>query len=327
MLFRISSIPAAVQAVGARLVRWYVRHTPTMWYRAIRRPWQRLVLLTLLTLVVSGCGRAATTPMPEVVHRWSAPPVVISLARKTVFNDLPRLVLYADGTVIRTRDEYTGTAWRRFIDRAQLPPADLCTLLSQIDATGFFTVNPADYVPPSVVDGTSTIIRVDAWQSGSISAYALDSALDESLSDVVVPPGLAATYRLLATYAPPNPMPYHPERIVVDVRAIAATDVPAIVATGVPTQTQPPVAAWPVAGVVLADLVTQTDPLAGPPAAAMYDVFTTDSAAGRFYQEDGQIYSVSVRPLLPYEVWPSSSPQRLTTFAMTPTVPLACPGS
>jgi hypothetical protein len=257
MLFRISSLPPAVQAVGAPLVRWYGRRPPTIWRWAIRRPWQRLVLLTLLSLVVSGCGRAAVTPTPEVVHRWSASPIVVSLTQSNSVsrNTLPRLVIYADGTMIRTRDEYIETDRRQFIDRAQLPPADLCRLLGQIDTAGFFAVKPTDYVPPKVVDLGNTIIHVNAWQSNTISAYALGFAINEPGSGAVVPPGLAATYQLLTTYAPPNPMPYHPERIVVDVAAIAATDVPAIVATDAPTQTQTAVAAWPVADLVLADLV------------------------------------------------------------------------
>jgi hypothetical protein len=301
------------------------------WRWAIRRPWMRFGLLMMLCLVVSGCGLAAVTPTPGLMHEWSATPVLVTLqTQQGMFGArtrLPSLVIYADGTVIRMREESTAMGRRQFIDRAQLPPADLCRLLGQIDAAGFFEVNPADYVNPRVVDLGNTIISVDAWRSNAISAYALEIAVDEPRSGAVVPPGLAATYRLLATYTPPNFMPYQPERIDVDVAAIAATDVPAIVVTDVPTQTaQTAVAAWPVAGLVLADLVKQREPLDGPPAAAIYALFATDTAATRFYQADGQVYAVRVRPLLPFEQWPSRGSQGLTTFAMTPTVPLACPG-
>jgi hypothetical protein len=131
-----------------------------------------------------------------------------------------------------------------------------------------------------------------------------------------VPPGLAATYRLLATYALPNPVPYQPERIDLDVTAVAETDLPA----------QATVEAWPVVGLDLADLVTQMELLDGPAAAAISPLFAADTSAVRWYQADGQVYAVRVRPLLPYEVWPSRSSRGLTTFATTPTAPLACAG-
>ncbi|CAG0940712.1 hypothetical protein ANRL1_00253 [Anaerolineae bacterium] len=107
----------------------------------MRRSFTFHFVLGLATIfwILSAC-KPANAPTS---HAWEAEPVLISLFTATnntrrvdyEWSKLPDLVVYADGRTLVTRTED-----KRIIYETHLQPAEVCSLLQQIVADGFWNL-------------------------------------------------------------------------------------------------------------------------------------------------------------------------------------------
>lgn len=277
-----------------------------------------LVLLVVFAFVLGACEK----PVP---HNWNAPPVLVQHYTSPgltpyiyEWSNMPDLVLYADGRVIVTDEGHSGVKWTRAVNEARLSNSQVCAILYQIEANGFFDFKEINYhEPEDVYDFLTTFITVNAWKSNSVSAYALNYALhpDENTAKETVPSALADTYNLLLEFAPENPTPYQPERIAL------------LITSFEPSQAAP---LWPLESPSLKSMAADRDNygnaevlLEGQEAADVYALFSGDWTIS--FQEDGVAYEITVRPLLPYEIWnPEKDLARVPIYQDTPTTPMTC---
>jgi hypothetical protein len=277
----------------------------------------RFVILLAVTIVGSIVLAACQSNSQKEPHRWQAVPVLIELYTSPGFtppdfawNKMPELVVYADGRVIRTQLDYAGSEYQRSVLEAHLASSEICSLLTQIEANGFFDPSAGVYTPPGVTDMGTTFITVKAWQTQQISAYGLDFALDTQYGPAggIASPALTKTYILLSQFAPANAQPYQPDRVAVLVHPLESSQAAQL---------------WPIADLKLSTLITDTTTgraevvLDGDKATQVYQLFADHLSVA--FSENGKAYQVSVRPLLPLEIW-----QGAYSFEMTPTVQLSC---
>jgi hypothetical protein len=204
----------------------------------------------------------------------------------------PDLLLYADGRLVRRTD--------RGLQEARLSRGEVCALLNAIEAAGFFDYEEAAYqqalaaLPLGLV--STTRLRVEAWRARRASLEGLREALDDGTVAAQVPPGLAATYRLLAGYQPAQLATYRFQQLAVTLYQY-------------PPDAAPEAAAWPLADPTLqslydsATLPNRTEGVAvlleGQRATRVHAAL--QAAERRRFAEGGETYAVSARPLLPYE--------------------------
>jgi hypothetical protein len=271
-------------------------------------------ILLLVCLFVAACK---PTDVPNAAapssHTWAAEPVLISLFTATNFthtyfyewSKLPDLVVYADGRVLLAREEP-----KRVVYEAHLQSADLCSLLQQITADGFWDLQQKDYKAADYADLYTIWIDVNAWRRQEVSAYGLDS--DYLVTPM--PPALKSTYIHLRDYMPSNLQPFQPDKLVVSV---------------LEQDQQPTGVEWPLQTPSLADLHSREKGnwsgavIDGQEASDIYKLFAGDFS--RPYKENGKIYQLTIRPLLPFEVWEANRNQTLPPkFQQTPTSELKC---
>jgi hypothetical protein len=282
----------------------------------------RVGAFALLSLALIGCGAPAISPTPTAAtHSWPASPVVASLyhgpgytSRSDAWSAMPSLVVYADGRVIVTSFEQSGSEYLRSVELAQIAPAEVCSLLGAIDGYGFFDYDSDDYPRPQITDNGTTQIKVDAWRSMDASAYALHYVLGEPDLLDSVPSSLVETYRLLSDFSPPNRAPYRPERISLLIETTTSAE---------------PAADWPLAAPSLKELLASMNEdtkelvLDGQQAADVYALFGKHESM--IYSDGVTRYTITLRPLLPLEIWgPEQGWGRNSEFDTAPTVDLTC---
>jgi hypothetical protein len=270
--------------------------------------------LSIIFLLVAAC-KAADVPSS---HTWDAQPVLISLFTATnntmrvdyEWSKLPDLVVYADGRLLVTRTEA-----KQSIYEAHLQPSEICSLLQQIAADGFGDMQQKDYAAVKGADFQAIWIGINAWQRTEISAYGLDSALRDDSTAALVPPALKATYRRLRDYAPANLQIFQPDKLVVAVLGLDQQE----------TATE-----WPLQKPGLADLLSREHGnwtgvvIDNQEASNVYQLFAGDFS--RTYRENGKTYQLTIRPLLPFEIWETDRKWTLPpTFQLTPTSKFKCP--
>jgi hypothetical protein len=275
------------------------------------------------------------SPSPEVsetptVYHWQASPVLVEFWNSPSGEGggslLPEFVLYADGGVITTRliSSAAGSTFR--VSEARLSTEEVCALLTQIEADGFFEFNSSDYRPEEITDAATTHITVNAWRNRQVSAYALDYAMWDMGTEyeIDLPPALVATYQHLSNYSPPNLQPYQPERVALFIEWYES-DSP----TAAPL--------WPLAELSIHSLLERAVAtegwnqekvvmLEGMEAAQVYAHFN-----GEFhkqYSEEGRTYWMTARPLLPLEEWEPISgwpwDREPYSYSTSPTTELTC---
>jgi hypothetical protein len=291
---------------------------------------RRAGAFALLSLGLIGCVRQIAPPSPP------PPPtsrVVASLYNGPGFTDsatawslMPRLVIYADGRVIVTSYAYVNAEYTRSVELAQVAPAEVCSLLAQIDGAGFFDYDPADYPDFDASDLGTTEISVDAWRSKQVSAYGLSFFLNPEPEDgikefmqtmgITFSDALSSTYSLLSGYRPPNPAPYQPERVVLLIDS---------------SNSSRPASDWPLDSPSLKDLLATVKEddrhpevvLEGQQAADVYALF--GQLVTQIYADGDTSYEVTLRPLLPQELWEREDGWgRNAQFAAAPDAELAC---
>jgi sugar lactone lactonase YvrE len=297
-------------------------------------------MLLLLMLTLSGCGPSdrqpaagapslSTIPMqPAADERWLASPVLIMLypapgfvEQRWAWSTMPELVVYADGTVIVARERFDYGTMVRSVAMATIGPDEICTILRMIESAGFFAMNPGDYVAPTTLHEETIVMTVAAWRSQAVEAYGLHTAMTApaaSETTPVVPGPLADTYAFLSRYDPSGAQPYQPEQVAVLIEPVAEEEADDLVAPE-----------WSVPEVSLRDLAPKPGEreaevvLTGPQAAAV------STRLGQKYSqpftENGSKYDVSVRPLLPLEVWDDRTGWAYTpSFTDSPQTELTC---
>jgi DNA-binding beta-propeller fold protein YncE len=234
-------------------------------------------------------------------HTWVASPVLMSLETEAGFTSYeyawsltPDLILYSDGLLVGTNWEpswpdYIPTVWQ-----ANLSNSEMCDLLYEIESLGFYDFDNKDYEEPGVTDQQTIILSAHTWRTNYISAYALSDYIGNSEPNNRS--ALVNTYHLLSNFKPANTSAYQPDQVALLVSE--AQGEPHTVA----------VALWPFEDINLAELATKMDRfntvetlLEGPLAKEIYRQF-----AGYWTQpfiEDGKIYTVTIRPLFPLEIY------------------------
>jgi hypothetical protein len=220
--------------------------------------------------------------------------------------DTPTLVVYADGQVIiRTRDWSYGytVLWHE----ARLTTDEVCQLFSRIDRAGFFDVeggnnsfmreeDPIYNLPDGlqIGDGAGVyIIQVNGTPSKQVDIY---SELAPFVVDEV-----RTVMELLQEYQPAGLQPYQPEHILLWVESgdTAWWLPPTPRATPWPWPTD-----YPSLGEAVRDSGVGALLLNGSTATPLLDI---QNGAG-VVNENGSLYSIIVRPLLPHESPDSISP-------------------
>lgn len=271
-----------------------------------KRMWALCVMSILLLL--AGCtmlGSTFVTPtsITSLEQEWEAGPVLVAFG--SFFEDPwpfgvsspPQFVLYSDGRLVVRESGELQEQW--------LSQQEVCELLESIEAAGFFTFDAQAYhqaVDENVALGLVSITRIDvyAWQSREVRAEGLEEMLGQAAAEV--PPGLRATYELLEGYRPQDLQlqPYAYEEVALALYRVEPGSTPDVERV------------WPLDSPSLADLYARAVEggvenreqgvallLTGEEARRVLEAL--DQADGDLFVEDGEIYSLSARPLLPYE--------------------------
>jgi hypothetical protein len=262
----------------------------------------------------------AVQPWPEgKVERWKAPPVVLEVYTGPGFTEpelaqtsLPEMVVYADGRVITTQHQRIGEYhYQRTIHETQLSQGQLCQLLWQLEANGFYRVDQKAYVPPTITDHGVTNITARTWLSNTISAYDLYDAVNHQFGGVA-PLELANTYLFLNALRLPEGKPYIADQVTLIVNQRPDRDAARL---------------WPWSDVRLKDLAdkeSRSKPYQfhGEQAARIQ---TAVNDHWQLFEEDGKVYSVYLRPRLPYEQGNFDHYSREPyAYALEPTFDLVC---
>ena len=217
----------------------------------------------------------------------------------------PRIVVYADGQlIVRRRDwEYGQTVlW----DEASLTRDDLCQLLGRIDRAGFFDVeggnNSVTYEDDPIYNlpeglqfgegGGDHIIQVNGTPSKQVDIYyeLVPFVVDE----------VRTVIELLQEYRPAGLQPYHPQHILVWVETGES-------AWWLPPTPGPTPWPWPTNYPSLSGAIGVNGNkllLSGSDAAALLNIPTGAAVVN----DNGTLYSIIVRPLLPHEAPDDISP-------------------
>jgi|SRR5579859_194144 len=201
--------------------------------------------------------------------------------------DLPQIVLYTDGELLiaGSYPEYSKT---------MLSTSDICSLLQQIANTGFFQVNGTGVLgkddpiynfgatpAPLVLGPSINAIQVNGNPAKFVGFY-------PAYEEYVINP-IKLVLRLLKTYRPTGLRPYIPTRLLLWVETVQRGD-----------QSQPRI--WP------ENLPALADWLGGAPynlALVQGDLvepmLKLPQSHAVVYTDQGQEYSVVMRPLLPHE--------------------------
>jgi len=229
------------------------------------------------------------------------------------------LVLYADGRLIVRQGYEANGEWRRQLMTKVLSRAELCSVLNTVDQTGFLDYSPAAYRPQNSdyfsIDGSdSTIIAVNSWRSNFGNFFALSSYLrfssmaaesGQSILDdpgaPVIQPALRDMYYFLESLKQSDAEVYQPERLGLIVTKYESVRV----------QPDSPIIDWPFNELSLAEIEKFTSDgyssqfyiVEGRNAASIYDYFNNSFGFyGENVRQNGQVYVVFLRPILPYEI-------------------------
>jgi len=261
---------------------------------------------------------------PLTAHKWLPQTVLLKMESGggdgcCLYSYPAELVLYADGRLIVRQGYEANGEWRRQLMTKVLSRAELCSVLNTVDQTGFLDYSPAAYRPQNSdyfsIDGSdSTIIAVNSWRSNFGNFFALSSYLrfssmaaesGQSILDdpgaPVIPPALRDMYYFLESLKQSDAEVYQPERLGLIVTKYESVRV----------QPDSPIIDWPFNELSLAEIEKFTSDgyssqfyiVEGRNAASIYDYFNNSFGFyGENVRQNGQVYVVFLRPILPYEI-------------------------
>lgn len=267
----------------------------------------------------------STPSHPLIDHKWQPEKALIYIDSVggdgcCFFPIPPRLVLYADGTLILTRYDETenGAGWH--IWKKNLSRQQICQHLNTLDQVGFLEYDPTTYVfdgSPRVWGGGDLLINVKAWKSNGGAFRDLDVYVSMQLEGEAgrgtptILPALVDTYLLLGNYPEDGFESYSSQELGLWI--MEPTEFP----EGVPYIQGSELGAWPIERISLSKLFgnktsSNSSPqmrflkLSGEEAVNLFN-FVGDSFndGDTVYEieKDGskKYYSIFARPLLPYE--------------------------
>lgn len=209
--------------------------------------------------------------------------------------DAPRFVLYSDGQLILKKNGLTAESMM-FVE-TQLTAVEVCSLLDRIRQAGFF--NDYTYDPDLFGDGPSKlIIQINGEPNKQVEVY--PGALPYVTQEI------STTYQILSDFLPGGELhPYHPAKVMLWLEQPA------------PSETDPMlVQAWPSEFAALTEIwqdpLRPTVWLEGQLAADILQLYDYEMKF-LYFQDEGELYAVIARPILPHETsrrispWPSAS--------------------
>jgi hypothetical protein len=217
------------------------------------------------------------------------------------FQYTPLLVLYGDGRLVQRRCQEDICQYRQTI----LAEADLCQLVNAIDRTGFLNLGEDAAALPT--EGNAAIrldIHLDVEQTVVVSdleRWVSDPGWYQretgcvTCNPAVINPAVIALYRLLTTYAGERWVGLETARLAVWLSK------PVIAGTPQP---------WGADLIPLDELAARADcgygawqavTLEGPPASALADALASRGAEAPLFEQEGKVWQVQSRWLLPYE--------------------------
>ena len=230
-------------------------------------------------------------------------------------------ILYPNGELFIS--DWNSTISGYEISHAELSKEEVCNLLNSIDQAGFFEYDPSTYIDspdswiPPVFGAGKITITIEGWQTNSVSLYGLDYFIQEmetgkaysgclkcnNTNYPTILPAIKNTFVLLRDYRPEQLTVYDYERLGV---WIDKSDL------GLePTS-------WPILSIDLEKYIAQegkssTEPniiLTGQNAQKVYNLMGNSiQQCGINFIQNGEIYRVFARPLLPDEFTSSTSTQ------------------
>lgn len=257
-------------------------------------------------LLASACASARDAASPgETRERWLTGPVIASVERASgecfycYFSLPPEAVLYADGLHILAHEF-------QFYERT-LPDDEVCSLLTDIDRSGYFEYSGEQYeqfYTSNAMKPNSENYRIDidAWKSNSLELPGFGLLFDLHQEAVEWPAALRIPYQALAKVDPSSMQVYLPERVAVHIEEDPDLGFE--------------LAEWRTSSPSLTDLIARYADvgtpesessegeliLTGTEARAMLVQFNDRAwGAENVFVLDDQRYVVAIRALLPYE--------------------------
>ena len=238
------------------------------------------------------------TPTPTLAaHEWTPDEVLVRfIGEDTMWRSFnpsylpPNLTLFANGQLFLYHEE------TRQLLAGQLSDESICELLYTIERNGFFDLDPAAYSfsrPAATARPPIYRVEIHAWRSNTLEVYGGSEGTRPGL-----PANIRNILRALSAVRLEGLTIYQPERLGVWFSEYI--------------RPRPDNLRWPLIAPKLADLSMRSlfyKPLARPSlilegeqALKMFQVFDQSvSGMGEAVEEDGTIYQVLARPLLPDE--------------------------
>ena len=192
--------------------------------------------------------------------------------------DIPALVIYRDGQMITNQD---GT-----LLTSQLTPADLCMLMGKLQSAGFFGADLfTSKVPVQSGDEPTLILQINGTPSREVFLPKYD------LPFISKP--ISTAIDLFNNLKPHEPVFYEPQRLLLWVQPVTAEQ-----AKGLKIFDWP--AALPPISTLWSDRTLQHALLEGPIAAEVLRLFS-HHLQSLYFSQQGQVYQLIARPLLPHE--------------------------
>ena len=207
--------------------------------------------------------------------------------------DVPSLVIYTDGQMITNQDNTLLTS--------QMTPSDLCLLMGKLQSAGFFGADLfTSKVPVQSGDEPTIILQVNGTPSREVFIPKYD------LSYISAP--IASAFYNLNTLKPREPTFYEPQRLLLWIQPVSAQDASGLKVFDWPASLPPISQIW-------ADHTLQHALLEGSTASEVLRLFS-HHLQSLYFNQQGQIYQMIARPLLPHETSRRYSiiPDRTTFF-------------
>lgn len=288
-----------------------------------------------LTAIPSPSSDTVTITPPEE-RVWEAMTVLVHIytgpgftSEAYAWSSVSDLVVYRDGRVIAERygDELEGAA--PVLVEGQLSPPELCRLLGQIEADGFFNFDPATYEAPMVTDMGYTEMTVRAWRRQSLNVYGLGFTVAHQHEDEYsgyAPPGLTRTYQWMADYVPSDAVPFVPESVQMWVLQDEGTggETPRLWESETISLTAWMAAQGDTNEFGRPSFMVQVE---GSDAQHLWDVLGRDRTD--YFRQGENYFRVTVRPVLPYETRPADRPPwgDAPQFELEPAEMMDCSGA
>ena len=256
-----------------------------------------------------------TSPTPFIdpttgLREWLPEPILIHAGiihdlKTDPFDRDPSFILYSSGLLIQKKCT-AGSCQHLSVN---LNNRQVCSLLNTIELYGFFDYDSSGYRTP-LAGGEISYIEVTAWRSQRIALYQLEDWLkdpnwldrllgcDDCRKAPEIKPALSETYWLLEDLEIPGAVVYHPPSLAVWLSESQLAGDPVDWELNAPSlsrlagMSQCPFKDQRQAAVITGD---EAESVAG------YINQVINRGGAPIFQENGVIYQISTRWLLPYE--------------------------